>query len=597
MKANQLLLQNLIDINPRTGVIKLHDKRMALISVEALGILRNDLINTLGKERAKGFLMRYGWACGKRAAESLKENYEWGSTKELMLSGTAMHTFEGIVTVEPDILEINGDHLYFTGYWKNSFEVTNHLVGNKIGPEATCWTLIGYASGYLTSAFGKEVVAYEKYCHGKGDQECYFVAQTVAHCDEENLKDLRYYMAESLQSVLEDVYTEIEQLNENIIESEEVQNQLTELFLEDKDINDITHTICDILGRSIVIDHFKEVYSAHFKSTEDLLAYNKWKNSSVVTKQQEGLFFESFSIKSHKIQLGRLTVIGDKKLDQREQLIINRALMVFTIQMYHKRKITESIWKKREDFFDEIIDNKLLDETTLIRQATIFGFNPNEPHRIIAIKVIPRKMKDKVLNFLSNKYPELDLFIKDGYIVMIIAEDKEQDIERMSMNILDEIKKHIPDVIIHIGSGRTVESIHMMRNSYIDATRICDFVQLTYPVSSRQATYKELEGIMMFLKGADHKELIKFYTKTIGSLIEYDNENSGSLLITLKSYLDNNGNLQQTADDLHLSIAGLRYRIERIESLSDIDLKKGSGRFNGQLATRIYFALKVVNSQ
>ncbi|MDQ7861070.1 helix-turn-helix domain-containing protein [Peribacillus frigoritolerans] len=158
-------------------------------------------------------------------------------------------------------------------------------------------------------------------------------------------------------------------------------------------------------------------------------------------------------------------------------------------------------------------------------------------------------------------------------------------------------KKHIPDVIIHIGSGRTVESIHMMRNSYIDATRICDFVQLTYPVSSRQATYKELEGIMMFLKGADHKELIKFYTKTIGSLIEYDNENSGSLLITLKSYLDNNGNLQQTADDLHLSIAGLRYRIERIESLSDIDLKKGSGRFNGQLATRIYFALKVVNSQ
>ncbi|MDQ7861068.1 hypothetical protein RCO48_08630 [Peribacillus frigoritolerans] len=135
------------------------------------------------------------------------------------------------------------------------------------------------------------MVAYEKYCHGKGDQECYFVAQTVAHCDEENLKDLRYYMAESLQSVLEDVYTEIEQLNDNIIESEEVQNQLTELFLEDKDINDITHTICDIIGRSIVIDHFKEVYSAHFKSTEDLLAYNKWKNSSVVTKQQEGLFF------------------------------------------------------------------------------------------------------------------------------------------------------------------------------------------------------------------------------------------------------------------------------------------------------------------
>ena len=111
MKANQLLLQNLLDVNPRTGVIKLHDKRMALISVEALGILRTDLINTLGKDRAKGFLMRYGWACGNKAGESLREEYEWNSIKELVLAGPSMHTLEGIVTVEPDVLEIDGDKL------------------------------------------------------------------------------------------------------------------------------------------------------------------------------------------------------------------------------------------------------------------------------------------------------------------------------------------------------------------------------------------------------------------------------------------------------------------------------------------------------
>jgi PucR family transcriptional regulator, purine catabolism regulatory protein len=101
----------------------------------------------------------------------------------------------------------------------------------------------------------------------------------------------------------------------------------------------------------------------------------------------------------------------------------------------------------------------------------------------------------------------------------------------------------------------------------------------------------------MFLKGADQQELIKFYSETIAELVEYDDENQGSLLITLKSYLDNNGNLQQTADELHLSIAGLRYRIERIESLSGIDLKTGSGRFKCQLATRIYFVLQVMNKK
>ncbi|MBE1554311.1 XylR N-terminal domain-containing protein [Sporosarcina limicola] len=595
MKANELMLQNLLDINPRTGTITLHDERMVLLSVESLGILRSDLINTLGYERAKGFLMRYGWSCGYKEAETLKNEYEWKSLEELLLAGPAMHTLAGVVTVEPDVLEIEEDKLYFSGYWKNSFEADEHISKHGINNEAACWSLLGYASGYLTKIFGQEVVANEKYCRAKGDSACYFVAKTVAHSEKEHLKDLRYYQTESLQSVLEDVYMEMEQLNEDIIESEKVQNELTELFLEDKDINEITEMIGKLLKRSIVINHFSEVYSSYFECDKDKEDYDKWLKSRGVTNVEDYRGFESFSIKSHKIVLGRMIVIGHTKLDKREQLIINRALMVFTIQMYHQRKMTESLWKKREDFFDEIIDNKIVDDFSLKRQAAIFGFKPNERHQIMAIKFLPKEMKEEVLNFLTKRYSNLDLFMKDGYIVMIIAENQEQDIERLSSTILDTIQRNLPDGKIYIGSGRCVETIQMMNKSYMDATRICDFVQLTYPISSRQASFKELEPIMMFLKGSDQKELIKFYSETIGSLVKYDTENQGSLLITLKSYLDNNGNLQQTADELHLSIAGLRYRIERIESLSDIDLKTGSGRFKCQLATRIYFVLKVMN--
>lgn len=595
MKANQLLLQNLIDINPRTGIIKLQNKRMTLISVEALGILRNDLISTIGKERAKGFLMRYGWACGKRAAESLKQSYEWQSLNELVISGTAMHTMEGIVTVEPDILKIQDDHLYFTGTWNNSFEATNYIEEGRFDNEAVCWTLIGYASGYLTETFGREVVTYEKSCRGKGDATCYFVAETVAHCDEEHLKDLPYYQNESLEAVLEDVYSEIEQLNEDIIESEKVQNQLTEIFLEGKDITDTTFAISKMLGRSIVIEHFKEIYSSQFECAKEKEAYNKWINSGVITNKQDGFFFESFSMKSNKVELGNLTVIGKTKLNQRDQLIIKRALMVFTIQMYHQRKMTESLLQKREHFFDEMIENKTVDKISLSRQAAVFGFSIKEAHRIIAIKVSPEKMKERVVHYITKNYPSLDLFIKNDFI-LIISEFKDDELQERSLAFITKMKNSLPDVLMHIGSGRYVESIHELGKSYIDATRICDFVQMTYPFTSRLATYKDLEGIMMFLNGADHSELIKFYKNTIGTLVAYDDETSGSLLITLKSYLDNNGNLQQTADDLHLSIAGLRYRIEKIETLSDIDLKTGTGRFNGQLATRIYFGLKVMGN-
>lgn len=595
MKANQLFLQNLLDVNPRTGTIMLHDKRMVLMSVEALGILRSDLVNTLGFERAKGFLIRYGWSCGHKAGESTEEQYEWRSLKELLLAGPTMHTLEGVVTVEPDILEIEDDKLHFSGYWRNSYEADEHIAQHGISDEAACWSLLGYASGYLTKVFGKEVIAYEKYCRAKGDSTCYFVAKTVEHSEEEHLKDLRYYQTESLQIVLEDVYMEMQQLNEDIIASEKVQNELTNLFLEDKDITEITDQIGHALECSIVIDHLTEVYSSYIQHKGDKEAYDNWKNGGGIATKQNDLYFESFSIKSHKIELGRMTVIGQKKLNKRKQLIINRALMVLTIQMYHQRKITESLWKRREDFFDEIIHNKTLDDSSLERQASIFGFKPGESNRIIAIKIFPKDKTEEVLSFLTKKYSHRDLFLKDGYIVMIVQECKEKSIETFSSTILEEINRGFSGVKVYLGSGRLVNSIRMMGKSYLDATRICDFVQLTYPMGSRQADYKELEPIMMFLQGSDPQEMIKFYAETIGELVTYDNENQGNLLITLKSFLDNNGNLQQAADELHLSIAGLRYRIERIESLSGIDLKTGSGRFKCQLATRIYFVLQIIN--
>jgi purine catabolism regulator len=596
MKGNKLLLENLLDINPRNGIIKLHDKRMVLMSIEALGILRSDLINTLGFERAKGFLMRYGWTCGYKAGESMGEKYEWKSKEEVLLAGLNMHTLEGIVTAEPDSLKIEEDKLYFSGYWKNSYEADEHIAKHGISNEAVCWTLIGYASGYLTKVFGQEVVTYEKYCRAKGDSACYFVAKTVKHAEEEQLKDLRYYKTESLLSVLDDVYMEMEQLNEDIIKSEKVQNELTELFLEGKDINDITDKIGTVLGRSIVIDDLNGIYSSYFEYEEEQDAYDKWIISGFDTDEHSNLYFESFSIQSHKVGLGRMIIIGAERLSKRERLIIDRSKIVLTIQMYHQRKLLESIWRKKEDFFDEIIRNKIVDDSILKLQATIFGFKPSEPNRIIAVNILPKDKTKEVLDFLAKKYAHLDVFIRDGYIIMIVPESNDHHIEKYTSNMIDEIYGRLPDVKVSIGSGRVVNTIQMIGKSYLDATRICDFVQLTYPMGNRQADFKELEPILMFLQGADQEELINFYTETIGNLVDYDNENQGNLLITLKSYLDNNGNLQQTADELHLSIAGLRYRIDRIELLSGIDLKTGSGRFNCQLATKIYFILQVMNS-
>ncbi|PLT33521.1 XylR N-terminal domain-containing protein [Bacillus sp. V5-8f] len=594
MKAHKLQFDRLIDTNPRTGVIKFSDRRMALVSVEALGILRRDLVNTLSMERAKGFLMRYGWACGYKDGQTLEKMYEWDSQKELFLAGPYLHTLEGIVTVEPDILELNEDTLHFTGIWRNSFEAVEHINHFGHSSDPVCWILIGYASGYLTRVFGKEVLVYEESCQGKGDDHCYFVAKTYDPRDERHKQDLRYYKSETLLSELDRVYKEVRELNENIIESERVQNELTDMLLEDKNVSETVGLISNIVQKSIVIDSFHKQMDSCFKSTIDMETYERWIKSE---GRYEALdtYIDTFPIRTHDVNLGRMVVIGDKPLSKREQMIINRSVTVCTVQLYHQRKITQSIWRKREDFFDELLNNKI-DENTLQRHMPVFDFDPQEPNRILTLKIEPFDNKKDILQYIGLNYPDIDAFIKDQYIVLVLTE-KEIEIETFTTKLQKVIQEEFKHIKTYISVGRIAKNLKDLAKSYKDACRICDFIQLAYPTDSRASYYEELEPVIMFLKGIDQEELIDFCKETIGKLVEYDDTNQGNLVITLKSYLDHNGNLQQTADDLHLSIAGLRYRIEKIESFCKADLKTGTGRFKYQLAIRIYFAMQIINNR
>ena len=55
-------LRSRIHFCAQTGQIWLHEHRMLLVHAEAQALLRKELIDTLGMERARGLLMRMGYA-------------------------------------------------------------------------------------------------------------------------------------------------------------------------------------------------------------------------------------------------------------------------------------------------------------------------------------------------------------------------------------------------------------------------------------------------------------------------------------------------------------------------------------------------------
>ncbi|MBM7714103.1 putative hydrocarbon binding protein [Bacillus thermophilus] len=592
MKASQLLFDNLIETDPRTGIIKFNHKRSVLVSVEALGLLRRDLINTLGMERAKGFLMRYGWEWGKKDGETIASMYNWKNPKELLLAGPVLHTLEGVVTVEPDTIELTESSIHFTGFWRNSFEAKEHIEYLGAGNDHTCWILVGYASGYLTSAFGKDVIAYEECCFGKGDSYCRFVAKTVEQLEEKHKSYLNYYKAETLVSELDRAYQELNSINQTIIESDKIHEELTNYLLEDKGLSETVQFVARVLNRSLVIDYYNKQIESAFLDREDEAIYHNWSDRFIYTEERHN-DISTFPIRANAVNLGRLVVIGREKMTQKDQLIISRARSIFTVQMYHDWKITRSLWKKKENFFEEMLHHSI--DEGYEKFSHLFHFLPNNPNRVISIKVEPSEKRQDVMQFLKlhPDYSKKDFFSNDEFIIMILTNEDMEQILHVSANLLTQLKQQFKNGRFYIGVGRKSKNLADLRKSYEDARSISNFIHLTHPADSLISLYEDMGSIMMFLKGTDQTELIEFYKKTIGELIEYDKVNESHFLITLKTYLDYNGNLQQTADKLHLSIAGLRYRLDRIAELCDVDLKTGEGRFHCQLALQIYFAMLI----
>ena len=84
----------------------------------------------------------------------------------------------------------------------------------------------------------------------------------------------------------------------------------------------------------------------------------------------------------------------------------------------------------------------------------------------------------------------------------------------------------------------------------------------------------------------------RFYRKTLGRLLSYDESKNAELVQTLEAFFDSHGNLSQTASRLHIHRNTLTYRLEQISSITQLDLDDPDARFSLQFALKLRPVIK-----
>jgi sugar diacid utilization regulator len=76
----------------------------------------------------------------------------------------------------------------------------------------------------------------------------------------------------------------------------------------------------------------------------------------------------------------------------------------------------------------------------------------------------------------------------------------------------------------------------------------------------------------------DPAELERFYSETVEPLVAYDEQYETELVATVEAYLDNDGNVAATAQQLYTHRHTIRYRLERARELCGHDVTSTVGR-------------------
>ena len=203
MRARDLDLRELLGYEPGGGPLRFAGERALLLDAVALGLLRKLLIDTLGAAGARGLLTRFGFAHGWRTAEALRTAFPWDDEDEWRRAGGRLHTLQGlVVAVAPEAPDeadpAPGTRPLGDSVWLDSYEAEQHLVHLGRAEHPVCWTLTGFASGYLSHVWGREVFALETRCRGQGDPVCRVIARPREEWGEAIAGELPFYAEDCL---------------------------------------------------------------------------------------------------------------------------------------------------------------------------------------------------------------------------------------------------------------------------------------------------------------------------------------------------------------------------------------------------------------
>ncbi len=271
--------------------------------------------------------------------------------------------------------------------------------------------------------------------------------------------------------------------------------------------------------------------------------------------------------------------------------ILMHATHAIAIELLKQKGIAENEQKMRRDFFrDLLFANGNISPETLHRRATYLGYQLSSSYWVLVVEydLVPNEelLPDEVkrlastLNSLLSFRQALVITQTQGATILYPVKEGQPTLEKVQ-HLAETIRQKVSGTTegwtVSIGVGMLYPDLLSIPRAYREAqhaVKIGRALSGTHSITS----FSELGIYRMLLQFAESRNPNEFFCEALERLLEYDQQADKELVKTLRAFLECNGNLTETSDRLFIHRNTLKYRLERIRDITQIDLDDSENR-------------------
>jgi purine catabolism regulator len=420
-------------------------------------------------------------------------------------------------------------------------------------------------------------------------------------------------------------------------QSLEIHRRFTELVLDGKGVNEICKTLSDLLESAVVIEdasfhllahaggngdpHRKETIQQHgtpqrvlfdpqiqrmLREIEARRGPIKVSAMPHVGMSRERLIAPILAANQ---VLGYISVLDNPPHNEELAfLALEQAALVLALSIAKERELADLEGRVRGEFLGDLLFGTYGDDVSAQRRARHIGYPLHGTHVVMladiddfsgynrarqvseeAIQGIKREFLRRTATVVRAAYPRALVQGRSDSVVALLPlgpepVDPQSRLHALGEHVRQSILDWKPGFTVSVGFSAPAEAPAGVMPAMREVTSVMDSLA-RFKRWSQIIAVPEL-GLTGLLAAVADERLVDYAMRMLGPLVEHDRSRNGSLVATLRAYLET-GEQQQAAQRLGVHPNTLRYRLDRIREISRTDLEDPETRLNLAVALRV----------